>query len=194
MKWDVKLFMIFVLTILAVGLSFFFTHGKFMFPLEYMDLGTAAIAMIFVFATPFSQYSPIKFLFGLSLTYMLFGVLQMTNGPTYFMLARNFTVLLFAIFLLVRVFRDKNKDFRGLFLFFGLLVLMQMLFNGINFSVANTPLADLIKSILGFILVLLVLKQAGEGQKIKIGVKRMFILIGLYTFRNMVSLISEGDF
>lgn len=195
MKWDVKLFIIFILTVLLYGGSYVFTHGSFAFPLEYVDVGIALVSLVFLLKTPFSQYSIIKILFGVSFTYLLFGVKQMTDGnPTIFMLLRDFTILLFAIFLFIRVFRGKDKQFRGLFLFFGLIVLLQMVFNGINFTQEKYYIADLIKSLIVFILSVIVVRQTEEGDDVKLGIKRMFILIGLYTFRNILSLLVENVF
>lgn len=195
MKWDVKLFIIFILTVFLYGGSYVFTHGSFAFPLEYVDVGIALVSLVFLLKTPFSQYSIIKILFGASFTYLLFGVKQMTDGnPTIFMLLRDFTILLFAIFLFIRVFRGKDKQFRGLFLFFGLIVLLQMVFNGINFTQEKYYIADLIKSLIVFILSVIVVRQTEEGDDVKLGIKRMFILIGLYTFRNILSLLVENVF
>jgi hypothetical protein len=132
--------------------------------------------------------------FGFSFTYLLFGVTEMVdNNPTIFMIVRDITIFLFAVFLLIRVFRNKNLPFRGTFLFFGLLVLGQLIFSGINFTLANEPIADLIKSGLGLILCLLVFRQVAQGNEIKLGVKRMFILVGMYCFRLVLSILTDGS-
>ena len=79
-------------------------------------------------------------------------------------------------------------------MFFGLIVLIQMVFNGVNFTIEKFYIADLIKSLIVFILSLIIIRQTEEGDDVKLGIKRMFILIGLYTFRNMLSLLVENVF
>lgn len=194
MKWDIKVFVVFILTILAFGGSYMFSHGSFAFPLEYVDLAIGALALTFVFTTTFSQYSLLLFLFGGSLTYMLFGVYEreITDFPTVFEVTRNITILAFAVFLLIRVFRGKDKPFRGLFLFFGLMVLMQMIFNGIDFSSVDQFIVDLTKVIIGFVLTLLVFREHQVGSDLKLGVKRMFIVLGLYLFRCILFLLVDS--
>ena len=116
MKWDIKVFIIFILTVLGFGGSFILTHGKFAFPLNYVDLGIGVLSIFFLFTTPVSQYSPLLAAFGGSLIYLLFGYEGYADTiPGEFRLVRNFTVLAFAIFLIIRVFRKKNTDYRGVF-------------------------------------------------------------------------------
>jgi hypothetical protein len=194
MKWDIKILVVFVLTILVYGGSYLFSVGKFAFPLHYVDLSIAVISLFFVLKTPFSQYSALMIPFGFSFTYLLFGIDKMTGGdPTLFMLVRDITIFLFAIFLLVRVFRKKDYVFRGIFLFFGLLVLGQLIFNGINFTIVSMPFTDLIKSIIGLVLCLLVFGKHAQGNEVKQGIKLMFVLIAMYCVRNIAWIVTVSD-
>lgn len=193
MKWDSKVFIIFILIVLIIGGSYFLSSGIFFFPIEIIDLAISGVALTFLFTTPFSLYSAIIALFGFSLTYLLFGVKQMIEGdPTFFMLIRDFTILIFSILLFVRVLTGRDKKFRGLFLFFALIVLMQLIFNGVNFSVEKLLLADLIKSLLVFVCSVLIVNQSGGGE-LKLSIRRVFILLGLYSFRNVLALIATGN-
>lgn len=196
MKWDIKVFVVYILTILVFGGSYMVTDNSFaLLPLHYIDLPIAILAFVFVFTTPFSQYTPLLFLFGGSLTYMLFGIYEreVAEFPTVFEVVRNLTILSFAIFLLVRVFRGKDKNFRGLFLFFGLMVLMQIMFNGIDFSSVSQFIIDLIKVTLGFALTLLVFREIQLGNELNLAIKRMFILVGLYLFRCLLFLLVDWN-
>lgn len=194
MKWDIKILVIFFLTILVYGLSYFFSVGKFAFPLHYVDLSIAAISLFFVFKTPLSLYSLLILIFGFSFTYLLFGVYSMDgNNPTIFMTIRNITTLLFAILITIRAIKNTEPSYRGIYLFLGLLVLGQLLFNGLNFTLVNTPFADLIKSIIGLVICLIVFGKHGQGKGIHHGVKLMFVLIAMFTFRNIVWILSASD-
>ena len=194
MKWDIKVFIIFILTVLGFGGSFILTHGKFAFPLNYVDLGIGLLSIFFLFTTPVSQYSPLLAAFGGSLIYLLFGYEGYADTiPGEFRLVRNYAILAFAIFLLIRVFRKKDTDYRGIFLFFGLLVLMQMIFNGINFSKDTIDIIDFIKLIIAFILCLIVFKGTRDGKELHLGIKRFFIVLALYLFRCIFFILDKND-
>lgn len=194
MKWDVKVLVIFMLTILAYGFSYKITDGSFALPLEYIDFSIAGLSLVFILKTRFSQYTFITLFFGLSFTYLLFGVNQMKGDePTIFMVVRDFTILLFAVFLLIRVFRGKDKSFRGFYLFFGLVVVAQIVLNGLNFTISSYHISDLVKSIIVFVLSLLIIRINEEGDKMQLGIRRMFMLLSLYTFRNILWLMVQNE-
>ena len=132
--------------------------------------------------------------FGASLVYLLFGYEGKAHQiPEIFRFIRNIAVLIFAVFLIIRVARGKNRDFRGAFLFFGLLVLMQMIFNGINFSVKTVDVIDFIKLIVAFVLCVIVFKGTRDGKSLHPGIKRFFIVFALYLFRSVFFLLDEND-
>lgn len=194
MKNEIKILVVFVLTILVYGISYLFTEGKFAFPLHYVDLSLSLPSLYFVLKAPFSQFTLIVIAFGFSFSYLFFGI----NGVDFeqgslFMTTRGMSIFVFSILLMLTLAKKQNTSYRTFFRLFFLLVIGQSVINVLLLEQHYFLWIDLLKNALFFIVSTKILTIKPKEQGLNKGIIVMFTLLALYYFRNIMWVLVDND-
>lgn len=193
LKNEIKIVVVFVLTILVYGASYLFTEGKFAFPLHYFDLSLSLLSLYFILKAPFSQFTLIVLTFGFSFSYLFFGI----NGVDFeqgslFMFTRGISIFVFSLLLMLTLAKKQNTSYRTVFILFFLLVIGQSVLNVFLLEQHYSLWVDLLKNALFFVVSIKVLTIQPK-ELVNKGVLFMFTLLGLYYFRNIMWVLVDND-
>lgn len=194
MKNEIKILVVFILTILVYGISYLFTEGKFAFPLHYVDLSLSLLSLYFVLKVPFSQFTLIVIAFGFSFSYLFFGI----NGVDFeqgslFMTTRGMSIFVFSMLLMLTLAKKQNTSYRTFFRLFFLLVIGQSVINVLLLELHYLLWIDLLKNALFFIVSTKILTIKAKEQELNKGIIVMFTLLALYYFRNIMWVLVDND-
>jgi len=180
LKLDIKIFTLFIITVLIYGGGYYFGNlGKFIFPVNYSHFVIGIISLYFFFTTKFSQFSILLLPFGLSLVYVLFPI-------GYQDVICGITSIVFTLFIFGFALRNKQSKFYVYFLIYVLVSFLAIGFIGMFGSYWDINYLKFIYGI-KFIIFSLILRKEKELETLDIGIKRMILVLGMYYFVEMMS-------
>ena len=179
MKNDIKVFLLFTLTILIFGGGYYFGNfGKFIFPVDYSFLVLGAISLFFFFTTKFSKFSVFLLPLGLSFSYFLFP----KEYSDIFIGTSFFSILAFTLILLSSIYRKKDNKFKYYLLSFVLVSFLSVGLLGLEINYLPVIFYGL-----KYFIIILIFRKDQELRTLDKGLKRVFIVLGLYYFINVLS-------
>lgn len=184
MKNDNKVFSIYILIILIYGLSYWITSGKsFAFSPEYSDFGLGLIALGLFFHKKVTKYSFILISLGFSFFYLIantkgFDLID-TSG---FIQLKNLSLIAFSFLVLWDI---NKKRYASLKIELGLLAILILTFFALRIADIDAKFPkdfSFYKNLIGFVLVVWMLRKNSIKNSFSTPLKRVVIVIGLSFF------------
>ena len=191
MKNENKVFSIYILIILVYGISYWITSGKsFAFSPAYSDFGLGLISLGLFFHKKINKYSILLVSIGFSLFYLIAA----TEGSKLidqsgFIQIKNFSLIAFSWIVLWDLYKGRYKSLKIELGILAFIILTHFTLRIAEVAIAFTEEFSFVKNVLGFALVVWMLRKNDSKNSFSTPLKRVVIVIGLSFFIEIMTYL-----